>query len=236
MKNVAVIEDEDEAADKLASYLLRYGNEHGEEFKIFRFAGAIPFLTNYNPNYDIVFMDIELPDLNGMEASRRLREVDHDVMLIFVTNMAQFAVGGYEVGAFDFIVKPVSYPNFALKFSRALNRLEKTKDIQVWINGKQGIKRIVSSRLKYVEVAKHTIIWHTVDGDITSTGTLKNVMEQLEGGTFAQCNQCYLVNLKFVSGVEGYKVVVGDEELQISHPKKKDFVRSLNLYLNGGGV
>ena len=236
MRNVAIVEDEQDAADRLRSFLWRYGEERNEQFNVFHFTDAIRFLTNYSANYDFVFMDIELPDLNGMQAAKKLRELDADVVLIFVTNMAQFAVGGYEVGAFDFIVKPVSYANFALKFSRALGRLESVNDTQIWINGKSGSRRVLSSRLKYVEVCKHVITWHTADGDITSSGTMKTVQEMLKGAPFALCNQCYLVNLRHVTEVVGFKAVVGGEELQVSHPKKKEFIRALNLYLNGGGV
>lgn len=76
------------------------------------------------PRYDIVFMDIQLPDMDGMTASRRLRALDRDVILIFVTNMANYAVSGYEVDALDFIVKPVSYFPFTVKPERALGRLD----------------------------------------------------------------------------------------------------------------
>lgn len=234
MKNVIIVEDEQAAAHKLKSFLERYGKENDEEFNVLHYSNAVTFLSEYNSECDIVFMDIELPDLNGMEASRKLREADKNVVLIFVTNMAQFAVGGYEVGAFDFIVKPASYPNFALKLDRAINRMESNKDTQIWISGKSGKKRVMTSRLKYVEVAKHIITYHTVDGDITASGTMKTVQEQLDGASFALCNQSYLVNLRFVSEVTGYNVTVGGDELQISHPKKKEFVRALNMYLNGG--
>ena len=73
-------------------------------------------------DYDIVFMDIELPGINGMEAAHRLREIDQQVILIFVTNMAQFAVKGYEVDALDYIIKPAQYGPLSIKLDRAAQR------------------------------------------------------------------------------------------------------------------
>ncbi len=72
---------------------------------------------HYRADYDIVFMDIELPGINGMEAAHRLREIDQQVILIFVTNMAQFAVKGYEVDALDYIIKPAQYGPLSIKLT-----------------------------------------------------------------------------------------------------------------------
>lgn len=233
MKNVAIVEDEREAADTLASFLDKYGAAHNEVFNVCRFGDAVTFLMNYSADYDVVFMDIEMPEMNGMDASAKLRALDRDVILIFVTNMAQYAVNGYEVGAFDFIVKPVSYANFALKFGRAMRKLQTVADAQIWIKGKTGNRRVAVSSIFYVEVMNHVIIYHTDEGAIVSSGSMKAVRELLVGEAFALCNQSYLVNLRYVTALKGLTVVVGGRELPISNPKKAAFIRAVNLYFNG---
>lgn len=234
VRNVAIVEDTQSEADNLREYFSRYAQEKGMEFKITHFPSAEQFLDKYNPVYDLVLMDIGLPKINGMEAAALLREVDETVTLIFVTNMAQFAVRGYEVDAFDFVVKPVSYSNFALKLQRALNKLGTRKDTEVIISISDGLYRISSSQIKYIEISGHKMIYHTTNGTIKAYGNLKEVESILNGKMFVRCNSCYLVNLNFVHAIRGYMVVVDTDELQISRPRKKAFVQAVNDYLGGG--
>jgi DNA-binding LytR/AlgR family response regulator len=234
MFSVAIVEDEKISADLLQKYLTRYAEEKNVTFSIEVFKNAIIFLDNYKTKYDIVFMDIGMPHMDGMEAAARLREIDQTVILIFVTNMSQFAVKGYEVDAMSFIVKPVAYPNVALKLQKAISRLENNKESEILIRTQDGVIFIDTASLKYIEVSNHRLIYHTKSGDYEGYGTLKKVEEQLFDKHFVRCNSCYLVNLKFVSKVSGWIAVVGGNELQISHPKKKTFLGALNKYVGGG--
>lgn len=116
MFTVAVVEDDETAVAKLRACLDQYAATHaGVQFDVTVFNEPTSFLDPYKTVWDIVFMDIEMPNMDGMEAAHRLRAVDSEVILIFVTNMAQFAAKGYEVDALDYIIKPFAYPDFERK-------------------------------------------------------------------------------------------------------------------------
>lgn len=231
MINIAIVEDEKKYQELLISYFDNFTENKGEKFHIVCFDNPVDFLTGYKSNYDIVLMDIELPDFNGIEASRKLRRLDNSVTLIFVTNMAQFAVIGYEVNAYDYIVKPVSYYDFALKLERAIAKIKGENTVKINIPVDDAVMCVTTADLKYIEVIGHSLIFHTLNGDYSATGRLKAYEQKLASCGFARCNNCYLVNLRYVTAIKGFTVTVDGEELLISHPKRKDFRRALNEYL-----
>ncbi len=233
MRNIAIVEDDDKEAGLLEEQLRRYEKETGAEYRIVRFSDAIAFLTGYSADYDIVFMDIEMPDLDGMTAAKKLREVDPEVILVFVTNMAQYAVEGYEVSAMDFMVKPVRYDNLKLKLERAEKKLEGKGEDRFLVRGKNGPVVICVPDIRYVEVTDHMLTFYTNEGAIKVTGSLKEIEKRLEGRDFSRANSCYLVNLKYVTGASDGMVTVGGDRLSISRARRKSFMSDLADYLGG---
>ncbi len=142
MIKIAVVEDEIEMTNQLLKYVKQFFDENDLDYSITTFDNAIKLLDNYDFSFDLIFMDINMPLLDGMSASKKLREIDSEVTLIFITSLAQYAINGYEVNAFDFILKPVSYYNFALKLTRAIDKLSKDDAKTLVINNKSSINKI----------------------------------------------------------------------------------------------
>ena len=233
---ICIVEDNRETCEQLCALMKEYEQDHCDlkyTFNVTCFSDAITFLDEFSGNYDFIFMDIELPHMNGMEAVRHIREKDENVIVVFVTNMAQYAVKGYEVNALDFIVKPVWYESFAMKMDRAINKYKSTQSKEIWITERNNKRRLRVRDIKYVEVAHHCCIYHTFEGNFTTYDQLYNVCKELEDAPFALCNRCFLVNLKHVTAIEAMSVTVAGESLQISRNKKKSFLMSLNEFLGG---
>lgn len=234
MIRIAIVEDDKSSSELLVSYLERYSNDKSIRFDVKTFFSCNQILNNYNNNFDIIFMDIELPDGNGLETIRKIREVDKNVIVIFVTNMAQYAVKGYEVRAFDFIVKPVTSYNFYIKLDNILNLFEQKKDDEIWISNKDGKMKLNISSIYYIEVIQHMCIYHTNDGNYKATGSLNNIEKTLSKYNFSLCNRCYLVNLRYVTSVKKGFVLINNEELIISRAKQASFMKDLNDFLAEG--
>lgn len=237
MIKVAIVEDETEHSDLLKNYLSRYSTENRVDFEIRCFGNAIGFLNPYDGDYDIVFMDIKMPYMDGMTCAHRLREIDPNVLLIFITSMRQYAVQGYEVEAFHYLIKPLQYFDFALKLTKAIEKTDKpSKEFHLLINTDSGYKKIRPKNIKYVEVNNHHCEYHTENGILRQYQPLKEAEDTLKDFGFVKCNNYCLVNLAFVTAIDKSTVVIGDERIDMSRPRKKDFIAKFTDFTHGGGT
>lgn len=233
MRNIAIVEDEDAAAALLESYVKQYAEAERQAFTVDRYRDAVSFLDGYKAKYAVVFMDIQMPLKDGMTAAEELRAKDKSVSIVFITNLTQYARRGYEVDAVAYLIKPVGYYDFALKFRKALDVYVMYGEKNITLNTAGGLTRFSSDKLMYVEVVSHRLRYHLVDDVIEMTGTLGRAEEELSGFGFLRCNQCYLVNPKFVVTVKKLSVQVGNETLAISRPRRNAFLSELANWYAG---
>ena len=234
MLKTAIVEDDESYREELSSYVKRYAAESGQDIQIFIYGDGSSILKEYEPKYDIILLDIEMPKINGMETARRIRAVDPGVVLVFITNMASYAIHGYEVGALDFITKPVTWFTFQLRFRRAVERAAMRKDEEILLAGRDGVEKIQVRDIYYVEVQNRMLYYHTKRGTIELRGTMKSAEETLFPHHFAKCNHGYIVNLAHVKRITKDTVIVGDRELEMSRRARAGFLDALTAYMGGG--
>jgi DNA-binding LytR/AlgR family response regulator len=137
------------------------------------------------------------------------------------------------VGAFNFLLKPVTYFSFASELKRCIEHLKVDRNAFMAVKLDNGIKILKYSEIMYVEVNRHKLSIHAKCGVYEQIGTMKEVEAKLSSTSFTRCNNCYLVNLAFVEGVEDGFAIVGNEKLQISRNKKKSFMEDLTVFYGG---
>lgn len=232
---VAIVEDDISAAHKLEQYLTEFGSENEHEFSVSQFRDAVTFLQNYQPRYDIIFMDIKMPGIDGMSAAEQLRQADSVTMLIFVTSMVQYAVQGYEVSAFDFIVKPINSTAFTMKMKRAMRALKLNRGSELTLNVDGMTHVLPTSAIQYIEVMNHSLTYHTEQGLFSVRGKLAAVEQNLPAESFFRCSVSYLINLRYVTQFTGEQVCVAGEWLRVSRSKKRELATAVAAYLGRGG-
>lgn len=230
MIKVALVEDSQECADLFKEFIERYRAE-GNSVELKWFKDGLDFIDEYHDEYDVVFMDIEMPHISGLETAAKLRKIDPSVPLVFVTVMAQLAIKGYEVSAMDFIVKPITYFNFCLKLEKAVNINRHSRNVTLKLMDDDGGKAMVSAtEVKYIESIGHRCIFHTEKGRFYQYDSLSDLEKKLEGNQFLRCNNSFLINPMFVSKITKDAIVISGNEIPVARARKKDFMEKLTKY------
>lgn len=229
--HIAVVEDIKAHAEKLTGFLERYQKEADLRMDVLCYSGGTEFLKAFRKQFDLILLDVVMDGMDGIETARQIRRLDDAVAIIFVTNLAQYAVRGYEVDALDFILKPVSYFAFSERLGRALKRIRSRGKQYVMIGDRNGSQRLDLDEIYYVDRTGHSLTYHTASGDYSVIGTLKDAEKLLGAHHFMRCNNGYLVSLKHVDGVQDGCAIVNGERLLISRAKKNSFMEALTDYI-----
>lgn len=202
MIKVAIVEDEQEQRESMTKYLQDYSVEEHVALETTCFNNGLDILDD-KEKYDVIFMDIQMPQMDGLTVAKKLREKDSTFILFFITRLGNLAIKGYDAQALDFLVKPLGYSEFKIKFQRAIKVLQKRKNTFTVIADKYGnIHRLMFDDICYVEVKGHAVTLHCSKEDIEVYGTLKDISSKLDKNVFYQINRYYLVNLLYVTKVD----------------------------------
>lgn len=232
---IAIVEDDTAAARRLCDHLDHYAKEAHLDLQYTCYSDGQDFCSSYNGQMDVLFLDVQMPRLDGFAAARAVRRIDPSVPIVFLTNAAQYAIRGYEVDAVDYIVKPLQYEVFCMKFDKVLRLLATHQGKSILVSRRGETQKLLTTRIWYIEIFDHQLSYHTADGTFTQTGatSLGKLEEELADSGFARCHNCYLVNLQYVDKLEDTHVLVCGKELPVSRTRKKAFSQALMDYYRG---
>lgn len=232
MLRLAIVEDEQNYIDQLTGYIDRYRRERGADLSVTVFHDGDEIVESYTGQFDIILMDIQMRFMDGMTAAEEIRKVDQEVVIIFITNMQQYAVRGYQVDALDYIVKPVEYYAFSQKLDRAVNRIRKSAASFITVHANGGIYRLVTSRILYIESEGHNLHFYTTGGELISRMNISDAEEKLSPHGFYRCGKGYIVNLEKVDSYVDGICRIGCHAIPVSRAKKKEFLAVMTDYMS----
>ncbi len=233
MPRIAVADPLSSRRSQLQNCFQEYIRQTGTDIALEFFDHADRLLLDYAPLYDVVFLALGRPEMDGMRAAKRLRSLDPDVVLVFVTNLERYAIQGYQVNALDFLLSPFTYSTFHYKLDRALSRAAMQTASCIYLQTQEGLRRLNIRDILYVETRNRMVYYHTTSGEIPLRSTMKEECRRLEDYPFAKCNQCYLVNLQHVNDVNNDIVTVAGNRLEISRRTRKGFLDAVISYIGG---
>lgn len=236
MYSVAIVEDDERDLETLEGYIERFAPEVSGGLRVSSFSDPEEFLAALPDSFDIVLLDIELGEgkPSGVEVAFRIRMVDERTVIVFVTNLYQFAIEGYKVRALDFLVKPLRYASFGETMRKAVAAAEKGRPHFVRLAFDKASRLVDVETITYVETEGKRLRVHCLSGETyCCNGPMRDLEERLEPYGFAGIHQSFLVNMHFVEHVSQTEVVVAGTTLPVSRYRRQRFVVALTDYVGG---
>ena len=232
--NIAVVDDNLNDRKMILDYLFQFFNESGVDYTTSTFEDGVSFLKDYSFSYDFIIFDIDMPQMSGIDTAKELRKRDSNVTIMFVTNMPQYALEGYSVEAVDYVLKPLSYPDFRLKMKKATRYILRNSVKKVTINTTEdGLITVDSSDIYYVESKLHYIYYHTKKGIYKMRAKLTEVEDILLPYHFARSGGSFLINLAYLEKIDGNEIVIAGETLPLSRRMKASLMSAFTKYIGG---
>lgn len=236
MLKIAICDDEPRTRAGLAS-LIRAQDRPCE---ITAYASAGAFLADRR-DFDLLFLDIALdasgPD--GMALARRIREdlSASQPVIVFVTGYERYVFDAFDVGAFQYLLKPVDEAKFAQVFTRAVEQIGSVREKPgrvLTLRRANTSKAVPLDSICYVESSNHKVELHLKDGEFACYAKIGDLELELQD-QFFRIHKGYLVNLAYVEGYSKSELTLTNgEKLLISKYKYRDFVKAYLRFLRGG--
>lgn len=227
---IAIVEDDDDDMQQLKNCVEQYFIAKEEICVIHSFSDGVEFIRS-REQYHIVFFDIRMKEMDGLDAAHFLRIINKEAQIIFVTHMAQMAIRGYEVDATDFVIKPAEQFAINRVLDKATKRIDASVDLTFALKTQNGIVSIAARNILFVEIFDHDLIYHTEIGDFKVRGKLGEVRKKLDETKFIQCNRSFLVNMHHIKSIHSDYVLVNDVRIQISKSRQNEIEQRFIKYL-----
>ena len=234
MVSISLLEDDREQLALLYTWTKKVLGEHEVSSRIRAFAtGAALLADSPTPDVDLYLLDIQIdaPGPDGMEVALAIRSRDPHAVIMFVTSSVAYAVEGYSVHAFDYLVKPVNYRTFETKLLRAIQSLRREESPFITIRSNHPAT-VLASDICFVETARRKSVLHMSSGERHECyESLSGLHKRLPESTFFRCHASYLVNVAHVASVATDNIIVGTESVPLARNRRKAFLDFLTAYV-----
>lgn len=232
MFHAAICDDVPGIRQELQQYFQRYANDSGIVLTVDEYCSGSALLAADYLQYDLIVLDVQMGEPNGIETARQIRIAGGNMTIIFFTNYVQYALEGYEVQAFRFLIKPLSYEQFASVAGKALQQLQKQQQDCLNIKQKDNTTRIPIAEICYAETERGHVILHMKNKEtIVSSFTMKELEATLARHPFFRCHTAYLVNMDEIKKVTQQDVILQDgKAIPLSKHRKKEMKEALTNF------
>lgn len=235
MLTIGICDDEKEIREKIKNIVEKTMFDDDRDYRIKTFSSGEELLQENVGEIDILFLDILMGDINGMDTARKIRENDKNMEIIFITSLVDYISDGYEVRAYRYLLKPVDEEIVAKHLKSCIKYVEDSKGKYIVVKSDDGIKKIYQRDILYLEALNRKVIIHSEKGNSETRQTLSEIRNDLDSNMFYQCQKSFIVNLDYINKIKGYTAVLDNgKDIPIGRTKYKDLKEKFFWRLGGG--
>ena len=237
MIKFAICDDEPAMVRQLAGYLARYLEEHEvTAYSVSNFSSGRALLEAAD-GFDVIFLDIQMEEPDGMETARLLRGQGNHSLLVFVTVLMELVFDAFQVEAYDYLTKPLDAARFARTMDRVLQTLEQRTAASIVIQQGSGCEVVPLSDVVYCEVLGRKVYLHKNGGAVIDYYDKLENLERRVDGRFFKCHRSYLVNLDYVRGCQNGRVALSQgEHIPASRLRERELIQALLRHMRERGI
>lgn len=223
MIRVAICEDEREIQLLIEDYIKEILKSINVEYEIQKYNSGEELLECNLKNIDILLLDIQMGQLNGMDTARKIREVDNKMEIIFITSLIDYIQDGYEVRAYRYLLKPIKLEELEKHVLTCIKEIEKNKNHYILIKNKSNTYKIYSNEIKYIEVQKKDMRIHTINKTFDVKYSLEKIEKDLNSDEFVRCHKSFIINLSYIENIKlNTAILESGEEVPVSRYRYKE--------------
>lgn len=229
MLKIALCEDDQLQRELVKNYIDR--SLLNRNYEIFEFKSGEELIANYPQKLDILFLDIQMKEINGMDAAKKIRTFDNNVEIIFITGIWDYVQEGYEVRAYRYIIKPIDFNSFKTQLNLCIKEIENQKRPSIVVTYKGEVNKIDIGSIVYIETDNRNTLIHTKEKSYRSNMGISKLEKYLEGSTFFRCHNSFLINLEYINKIGQDSVFLEEYEIQVSRHKMKELKIQFTSFL-----
>ena len=232
-RRIAVCDDEQTARSQIDTYLHQLQLETGETFEIFYFSSGEELISEMPKDISVILLDIQMGELSGMDAARKLRAEGFSSFLIFITSKTEYAIEGYDVHAYAFLRKPIQYSALKRHLLEAFSQMDEKADSKINIQNGVRVDTIDCEKLLYVEVLRHQCTFVSENGTSEYNNIpLNDIEAKIQKHGFFRCHKSFLVNFSKILRIEPGNITLENGNIiPISKHRYKDFLSAYTEYM-----
>ena len=222
---IALCDDNNKDSAELKKILISNARILEKQIEVFQSCAELINKFQENEGYDIVFLDIDMPEMNGIELGLKIKTISSSTYIVFVTNYPQYAINAFDCAAFHYLLKPLELQKVNTVLDSLLNFYQK-KNAVYSFKTKSGYVSVPIAELYFVECFKKHLIFH-MKGKVTETpGKLSDAYAFLISHGFCQVHQGFIVNMNKISSLDKFNVYLDNDEIVPISQRKRSEVLS----------